>query len=154
MHHQNLENTQPAVSCFPGSDDAPQWEMCDFCMGMGSCYKDHPRDEDRNIVLASWMWYSLHKKMCFITTSHLHTLNVPMTSHDTIRSHDVAVLCLYTLVIYKTETTYPMALEWLRSWLHLGTDGSRLGGWEAMPGDRRYPPKQDLGVVSWSVWTR
>ncbi len=24
--------------CFPGSDDAPSWEMCDFCMDMGSCF--------------------------------------------------------------------------------------------------------------------
>ena len=38
MHHQNLESTQPEASCFPGPDDAPHCEMCDFCMGMGSCY--------------------------------------------------------------------------------------------------------------------
>ena len=27
-----------AVSCFPGPDNAPRWEMYDFHMGMGSCY--------------------------------------------------------------------------------------------------------------------
>ena len=24
---------------FPGSDNAPSCEMCDFCMGIGSCYR-------------------------------------------------------------------------------------------------------------------
>ncbi len=38
VHHQNLESTRPAASCFPGPEDAPRWEMCDFLMGVGSCY--------------------------------------------------------------------------------------------------------------------
>ena len=33
MHHQNLESR-----CFPGPDDAPHLEMCNFRMGMGSYY--------------------------------------------------------------------------------------------------------------------
>ena len=39
VHHRNLERTQPAASCFPGPDDAPHWEICNFHMGMDSCYK-------------------------------------------------------------------------------------------------------------------
>ena len=39
VHHQNLGNTQPVASCFPGPGDAPHWEMCNFCIGMGSCYR-------------------------------------------------------------------------------------------------------------------
>ena len=31
-------NHRPVASCFPGPDDGPCWEMCDFPMGMGSCY--------------------------------------------------------------------------------------------------------------------
>ncbi len=38
LHHQDLESTWTAASCFQGPDDAPCWEMCDFRMGMGSCY--------------------------------------------------------------------------------------------------------------------
>ena len=38
VHHQNLDSIQPVVSCFPGLDDAASWEMCDFPIGMGSCY--------------------------------------------------------------------------------------------------------------------
>ncbi len=38
VQHENLEITQPTASCFPGPDDAPCCEMCDFHTGMGSCY--------------------------------------------------------------------------------------------------------------------
>ena len=38
VYHQNLEMTLPAASCFQGPDDAHHWEMCNFRMGMGSCY--------------------------------------------------------------------------------------------------------------------
>ena len=38
MHHWNLESTWPAASCFPGPDNALQWEMCNFCTGMVSCW--------------------------------------------------------------------------------------------------------------------
>ena len=38
VHHQYLESMTLQAECFPGPDDAPRWEMHDFCMGMGSCY--------------------------------------------------------------------------------------------------------------------
>ena len=38
VYHQNLESTQPAAPCFPGPDDAPCWEMCDFRTCMVSCF--------------------------------------------------------------------------------------------------------------------
>ena len=38
IHHHYLESTQRVASCFPSPDDAPHLEMCDFHMGMGSCY--------------------------------------------------------------------------------------------------------------------
>ena len=38
VHHQNLESSQPAASCFPTPDDARRWEICNLCMGTGSCY--------------------------------------------------------------------------------------------------------------------
>ena len=38
VHQENLKNTCPVASCFPGPDDAPHWEMCDLHMGPGSCY--------------------------------------------------------------------------------------------------------------------
>ena len=38
VYYLNLESTQSVASCFSGPDDASHWQMCDFCMGMGSCY--------------------------------------------------------------------------------------------------------------------
>ena len=38
VYHQNLESAWPVASCYPDPDDAPCWEMCDFCLGMGSSY--------------------------------------------------------------------------------------------------------------------
>ena len=38
MHHQVLGSMKPHAECCPGSDDAPSWEICNFCMGMGSCF--------------------------------------------------------------------------------------------------------------------
>ena len=38
VHYHNPESTLPAASCLPGPDDAPHWEMSDFCMGVDSCY--------------------------------------------------------------------------------------------------------------------
>ena len=38
VHHQGLWSIRLQVVCFPGSDDAPSWEMCGFCMGIGSCF--------------------------------------------------------------------------------------------------------------------
>ncbi len=32
-----METDVPLAECFPGPDDVPNWETCDFCMGMGSC---------------------------------------------------------------------------------------------------------------------
>ena len=36
--NQGLGSTRPHAECFPGSDDAPSWEMCNFSMGMGPCF--------------------------------------------------------------------------------------------------------------------
>ena len=38
VHHQNHAVTWPVTSCLPGPDDAPQWETCNFHMGVGFCY--------------------------------------------------------------------------------------------------------------------
>ena len=57
VQHQNLESTQPATSCFPGTDDVPR-EMCDFCTGIGS-----------------WNTPQLHTKMCLAGISrHAHNI--------------------------------------------------------------------------------
>ena len=37
VHHQGLGSTRRQAKCFISSDDAPSWEMCNFCKGMGSC---------------------------------------------------------------------------------------------------------------------
>ena len=46
--HEKLHISQLGASSEPGKhlgflgpDDAAPWEMCDFCMGMGSCYITH-----------------------------------------------------------------------------------------------------------------
>ena len=38
VHLWDLGSMRPQVMFFPGSDDALNWEMCNFCMGMGSCF--------------------------------------------------------------------------------------------------------------------
>ena len=38
MHHHSLESTQPMAFWFAGPDVASCWKVCDFCMGMCSCY--------------------------------------------------------------------------------------------------------------------
>ena len=40
VRQQNMKSTRSTALCLPGSDDAPHWEMCDFCICMGSCYSD------------------------------------------------------------------------------------------------------------------
>ena len=47
---QYLKSTQPAALCFPGLDDAPCWEMCDFCVGMNSCYNVHHSCDVRDML--------------------------------------------------------------------------------------------------------
>ncbi len=41
VHHQNLESTCPAASCFPGTDYVPCCEMCNLCTCMCSCYTNN-----------------------------------------------------------------------------------------------------------------
>ncbi len=38
MHHRGMASIRLQAECFPGFDDAPSWEMCDFRTGMGFCY--------------------------------------------------------------------------------------------------------------------
>ena len=38
VHHWGLGSTRLQVECFPDSDGAPHWGMCDFHRGMGSCF--------------------------------------------------------------------------------------------------------------------
>ncbi len=38
VHHQGLGRTMSWAKCCPGSDDALSWKLCDFHMGMGSCF--------------------------------------------------------------------------------------------------------------------
>ncbi len=33
-----IRTSRPVALCFPGPDDAPHWQRCDFDMDMGSCY--------------------------------------------------------------------------------------------------------------------
>ncbi len=35
--NHTFPNSMSVALCFPGLDDALSWEMCDFCIGMGSC---------------------------------------------------------------------------------------------------------------------
>ena len=52
VHHHNLKSTRPAALCFPGPGDAPHWELCDFCTGMGSCYSTELWMQDVDF----WSW--------------------------------------------------------------------------------------------------
>ena len=59
VHHQNLENTWPAALCFPGPDDAPCWEMCDFPTGMGFCFNTTWKilnNGSKVCQMLSWRW--------------------------------------------------------------------------------------------------
>ena len=38
MRHLGPGNARSQAECFQGSEDAVSWEMCDFRMGMDSCF--------------------------------------------------------------------------------------------------------------------
>ena len=42
VHHRGLGSTRPQPECFPVSDDAPSWEMCNFHGGMALAFIPWP----------------------------------------------------------------------------------------------------------------
>ena len=66
--------TQPAALCFPGPDDTPHWEMCNFCTGMRSCYslvgqteKSTLRTDDVLVQLILKQKYHAWRLSCLVT---------------------------------------------------------------------------------------
>ena len=94
VHHQNLGCTWSAASCFPGPNDAPHWEMCDFRMGMGSGYRTEYRllvfGDQASRVYCTWqttenyekhhLWVK-HKLPISKTLDWIRGLNMNSTSN-------------------------------------------------------------------------
>ena len=65
----------------PWYDDAPCWEMCDFCMGMGSCYSaqynEHalhsPAPASRNFILSKLS--NFLSNLCYLELSYWYRIN-------------------------------------------------------------------------------
>ncbi len=103
VHHQDLGSMRPQAECFPGSDDAPCWEICDFCMGMGSCfYLTHPFF-CMNCVLV--MGENSRSTLQWIF-QHL------MSQHTRLRSHQACSKCEHILT-YESLVHWAVNIYWL-----------------------------------------
>ena len=118
VHHENLESTRPAASCFPGPDEAPHWEVCNFCMGMSSCHNTIPCVmEDKSAAVEY-----------FCNISHLNI---------THSAHDLSMQLLSLAVSRMTATDSQYVLRTLQSF-HWMTKGQPVLAFQCTPGNMQY----------------
>ncbi len=58
MGRQGLGTMRPAALWFPGPDDSPIWEVCDFPMGMGSSF--YPMTWKHVMQCSAWCFNQIH----------------------------------------------------------------------------------------------
>ena len=93
MYHQNLKSTLPVTLCFWGPDDASHWEMCNFRMGMGSCYMPTQRNQFPDVMDArsrllfrrswehrmedadKWIMHLSSRRPCIMRLVHIKVLS-------------------------------------------------------------------------------